>query len=51
MPWLKYPIRPRSIALWRALEIPGASMQSMWSLFGQVLALAFEAAAFKTDYY
>ncbi|WP_298592473.1 HNH endonuclease [uncultured Rothia sp.] len=25
-------------------------MQSMWSLFGQVLALAVEAAAFKTDY-
>ena len=51
MPWLKVSdTAAQHRIVWRALEIPGASMQSMWSLFGQVLALAVEAAAFKTDY-
>ena len=51
MPWLKVSdSAAQHRIVWRALEIPGASMQSMWSLFGQVLALAVEAAAFKTDY-
>ena len=51
MPWLKISdTAAQHRIVWRALEIPGASMQSMWSLFGQVLALAVEAAAFKTDY-
>ena len=51
MPWLKVSdTAAQHRIVWRALEIPGASMQSMWSLFGQVLALAIEAAAFKTDY-
>ncbi len=51
MPWLKVSdSAAHHRIVWRALEIPGASMQSMWSLFGQVLALAVEAAAFKTDY-
>ena len=51
MPWLKVSdTAAQHRIVWRALEIPGASMQSMWSLFGQVLALAVEAAAFKTNY-
>ena len=51
MPWLKVSdTAAQHRIVWRALEIPGASIQSMWSLFGQVLALAVEAAAFKTDY-
>ena len=51
MPWLKVSdTAAQHRIVWRALEIPGASLQSMWSLFGQVLALAVEAAAFKTDY-
>ena len=51
MPWLKVSdTAAQHRIVWRALEIPGASMQTMWSLFGQVLALAVEAAAFKTDY-
>ena len=51
MPWLKVSdTAAQHRIVWRALEIPGANMQSMWSLFGQVLALAVEAAAFKTDY-
>ena len=51
MPWLRVSdTAAQHRIVWRALEIPGASMQSMWSLFGQVLALAVEAAAFKTDY-
>ena len=51
MPWLKVSdTAAQHRIVWRALEIPGASMQSMWSLFGQVVALAVEAAAFKTDY-
>ena len=51
MPWLKVSdAAAQHRIVWRALEIPGASMQSMWSLFGQVLALAVEAAAFKTNY-
>ena len=47
MPWLKVSdTAAQHRIVWRALEIPGASMQSMWSLFGQVLAVAVEAAAF-----